>query len=120
MVFHAGKSLEAGHYYCCARSETSNGDDVWYMFNDSHVSRMSFADVQGVQAKFPNDTAYMLFYTRIAGAEDISGKGGEALQLHPRVQEMLTRDQVAFLKDLEREAHMQGAAAAHDKAHWTF
>lgn len=117
MVFHAGKSLEGGHYYCCARSEAGQGD-VWYMFNDSHVSRMSFADVHGVQAKFPNDTAYMLFYTRIAGAGDVSGQGGDALQLHPRVQDMLTRDQVAFLDELEREVHLQGAAAVRDTAHW--
>jgi ubiquitin C-terminal hydrolase len=41
VVYHAGKALESGHYFCCAGTEACD----WYLFNDSAVSRLSFAEV---------------------------------------------------------------------------
>ena len=68
---------------------SSNSPQVpWLMFNDSHVTRLRFADVQGMQRRFRSDTPYMLFYS-LVGEE--RGSFDVTMSVHPLVRKLAMR-----------------------------
>lgn len=79
VVVHTGMSLDAGHYYCCARTSSADGDaggseaaeavpcssdGEWWCFSDSSVTPIQLSDVLQLTERRPCDTAYLLVYVR--------------------------------------------------------
>ena len=59
IIFHSGASRHSGHYYSYARNSIY-GQNSWYKFNDSYVSRTRDADIEVAKTK-----GYMYFYERV-------------------------------------------------------
>ncbi|XP_064265804.1 ubiquitin carboxyl-terminal hydrolase 35 isoform X2 [Passer domesticus] len=137
VVVHSGISSESGHYYCYSRECTDTNphgqprDGVpkpasdkqldfeiqWYLFNDTRVSFSSFESVSNVTSFFPKDTAYVLFYRQrpeqqscllheaLAEAGRLHGEPS----LHKDLMEAISKDNILFLQEQEKEARNRAA-----------
>lgn len=59
IIFHSGPSRHCGHYYSYVRNSIY-GQNSWYKFNDSYVSRTSGAEIKAAMTN-----GYMYFYERV-------------------------------------------------------
>ncbi|XP_045021737.1 ubiquitin carboxyl-terminal hydrolase 35 [Bubalus bubalis] len=136
VVVHSGLSSESGHYYCYARegaarpalapgaAERPEPDNQWYLFNDTRVSFSSFESVSNVTSFFPKDTAYVLFYRQRpeAGSEAEPGSPRTRAEptLHKDLMEAISKDNILFLQEQEKEARSRAAyiSALPASPHW--
>nr|XP_020015414.1 ubiquitin carboxyl-terminal hydrolase 35 [Castor canadensis] len=125
VVVHSGVSSESGHYYCYAREGAARPapapgatsrpepESQWYLFNDTRVSFSSFESVSNVTSFFPKDTAYVLFYRQRPGegpeAEPGSPRGRAEPALHKDLMEAISKDNVLYLQEQEKEARSRAA-----------
>ncbi|XP_016051878.1 PREDICTED: ubiquitin carboxyl-terminal hydrolase 35 [Miniopterus natalensis] len=123
VVVHSGVSSESGHYYCYAREGAARAapgtadrpepEHQWYLFNDTRVSFSSFESVSNVTSFFPKDTAYVLFYRQRPGegpeAEPSSPRGRAEPALHKDLMEAISKDNILFLQEQEKEARSRAA-----------
>ncbi|XP_036284194.1 ubiquitin carboxyl-terminal hydrolase 35 [Pipistrellus kuhlii] len=127
VVVHSGVSSESGHYYCYAREGARPAappgaggpepEHQWYLFNDTRVSFSSFESVSNVTSFFPKDTAYVLFYRQRprpgegpeAEAEPGSPRARTEPALHKDLMEAISRDNILFLQEQEKEARSRAA-----------
>lgn len=56
VIVHIGQS-DSGHYYAYGQY-----NDIWYKFNDSHVTQTDINTVLAQQSYGHGQTPYMLFY----------------------------------------------------------
>ncbi|XP_027387572.1 ubiquitin carboxyl-terminal hydrolase 35 [Bos indicus x Bos taurus] len=136
VVVHSGLSSESGHYYCYARegaarpapalgaAERPEPDNQWYLFNDTRVSFSSFESVSNVTSFFPKDTAYVLFYRQRpeegSEAEPGSPRTRAEPTLHKDLMEAISKDNILFLQEQEKEARSRAAyiSALPASPHW--
>lgn len=136
VVVHSGLSSESGHYYCYARegaarpapaagaAERPEPDNQWYLFNDTRVSFSSFESVSNVTSFFPKDTAYVLFYRQRPEegpeAEPGSPRPRAEPTLHKDLMEAISKDNILFLQEQEKEARSRAAyiSALPASPHW--
>ncbi|KAB0376992.1 hypothetical protein FD755_011436 [Muntiacus reevesi] len=136
VVVHSGLSSESGHYYCYARegaarpapapgaAERPEPDNQWYLFNDTRVSFSSFESVSNVTSFFPKDTAYVLFYRQRpeegSEAEPGSPRARAEPTLHKDLMEAISKDNILFLQEQEKEARSRAAyiSALPASPHW--
>lgn len=136
VVVHSGVSSESGHYYCYARegaarpgpslgaADRPEPEHQWYLFNDTRVSFSSFESVSNITSFFPKDTAYVLFYRQRPGegaqAEPASPRGRTEPALHKELMEAISKDNVLFLQEQEKEARSRAAyiSALPASPHW--
>ncbi|XP_043308594.1 ubiquitin carboxyl-terminal hydrolase 35 [Cervus canadensis] len=135
VVVHSGLSSESGHYYCYARegaarpapapgTERPEPDNQWYLFNDTRVSFSSFESVSNVTSFFPKDTAYVLFYRQRpeegSEAEPGSPRTRAEPTLHKDLMEAISKDNILFLQEQEKEARSRAAyiSALPASPHW--
>uniref|UniRef100_A0A8C3VM85 Ubiquitin specific peptidase 35 n=1 Tax=Catagonus wagneri TaxID=51154 RepID=A0A8C3VM85_9CETA len=136
VVVHSGVSSESGHYYCYARegaarpassagaADRPEPDTQWYLFNDTRVSFSSFESVSNVTSFFPKDTAYVLFYRQRPGegpeAEPGSPRARAEPPLHKDLMEAISKDNVLYLQEQEKEARSRAAyiSALPASPHW--
>ncbi|XP_036994444.2 ubiquitin carboxyl-terminal hydrolase 35 isoform X2 [Artibeus jamaicensis] len=136
VVVHSGVSSESGHYYCYAREGTARPapslgvadrpepEHQWYLFNDTRVSFSSFESVSNVTSFFPKDTAYVLFYQQRLGegpeAELASPRVRTEPTLHKDLMEAISKDNILFLQEQEKEARSRVAyiSALPASPHW--
>ncbi|KAF6107001.1 ubiquitin specific peptidase 35 [Phyllostomus discolor] len=136
VVVHSGVSSESGHYYCYARegaarpapslgaADRTEPEHQWYLFNDTRVSFSSFESVSNVTSFFPKDTAYVLFYRQRAGegpeAELASPRVRTEPTLHKDLMEAISKDNILFLQEQEKEARSRAAyiSALPASPHW--
>ncbi|KAM7226643.1 hypothetical protein CapIbe_022788 [Capra ibex] len=136
VVVHSGLSSESGHYYCYARegaarptpapgaAERPEPDNQWYLFNDTRVSFSSFESVSNVTSFFPKDTAYVLFYRQRpeegSEAEPGSSRTRAEPTLHKDLMEAISKDNILFLQEQEKEARSRAAyiSALPASPHW--
>ncbi|XP_051004918.1 ubiquitin carboxyl-terminal hydrolase 35 [Acomys russatus] len=125
VVVHSGVSSESGHYYCYARegaarpapvlgsTDRPEPENQWYLFNDTRVSFSSFESVSNVTSFFPKDTAYVLFYRQRPreGPEAESGSPRVRAEptLHKDLMEAISKDNVLYLQEQEKEARSRAA-----------
>ncbi|NXA78608.1 UBP35 hydrolase, partial [Thryothorus ludovicianus] len=137
VVVHSGISSESGHYYCYSRECTDTiphgqpRDGVpkpasdkqldfeiqWYLFNDTRVSFSSFESVSNVTSFFPKDTAYVLFYRQRPGRQSCllhealaeAGRLHGEPSLHKDLMEAISKDNILFLQEQEKEARNRAA-----------
>ncbi|XP_041524394.1 ubiquitin carboxyl-terminal hydrolase 35-like [Microtus oregoni] len=125
VVVHSGVSSESGHYYCYAREGAARPSPVlgstdrpepenqWYLFNDTRVSFSSFESVSNVTSFFPKDTAYVLFYRQRPRegleAEPSSPRVRAEPTLHKDLMEAISKDNVLYLQEQEKEARSRAA-----------
>lgn len=69
VVVHCGMNIDSGHYYTYAVNESN----VWYKFNDSHISRSSFSEIKNLNNL---NTPYILFY-ELMGSEVVTDVDNE-------------------------------------------
>ncbi|XP_077623697.1 ubiquitin carboxyl-terminal hydrolase 35 [Crocuta crocuta] len=136
VVVHSGVSSESGHYYCYARegaarpapslgaADRPEPENQWYLFNDTRVSFSSFESVSNVTSFFPKDTAYVLFYRQRPGegpeAEPSSPRGRAEPTLHKDLMEAISKDNILYLQEQEKEARSRAAyiSALPASPHW--
>nr|XP_025866390.1 ubiquitin carboxyl-terminal hydrolase 35 [Vulpes vulpes] len=136
VVVHSGVSSESGHYYCYARegaarpapslgaADRPEPENQWYLFNDTRVSFSSFESVSNVTSFFPKDTAYVLFYRQRPGevpeAEPSSPRGRTEPTLHKDLMEAISKDNILYLQEQEKEARSRAAyiSALPASPHW--
>ncbi|XP_006161966.2 ubiquitin carboxyl-terminal hydrolase 35, partial [Tupaia chinensis] len=136
VVVHSGVSSESGHYYCYARegaarpapslgaAERPEPENQWYLFNDTRVSFSSFESVSNVTSFFPKDTAYVLFYRQRPkeGPEAEPGWPRTRAEptLHKDLMEAISKDNVLYLQEQEKEARSRAAyiSALPASPHW--
>ncbi|XP_052517962.1 ubiquitin carboxyl-terminal hydrolase 35 [Budorcas taxicolor] len=136
VVVHSGLSSESGHYYCYAREGAARPapapgaagrpepDNQWYLFNDTRVSFSSFESVSNVTSFFPKDTAYVLFYRQRpeegSEAEPGSPRPRAEPTLHKDLMEAISKDNILFLQEQEKEARSRAAyiSALPASPHW--
>ncbi|XP_040820016.1 ubiquitin carboxyl-terminal hydrolase 35 [Ochotona curzoniae] len=137
VVVHSGVSSESGHYYCYARegaarpaasalgaSDRPEPDNQWYLFNDTRVSFSSFESVSNVTSFFPKDTAYVLFYRQRPGEVPVAEPGSPRARaeptLHKDLMEAISKDNVLYLQEQEKEARSRAAyiSALPASPHW--
>uniref|UniRef100_A0A8C6CTN8 Ubiquitin specific peptidase 35 n=1 Tax=Moschus moschiferus TaxID=68415 RepID=A0A8C6CTN8_MOSMO len=136
VVVHSGLSSESGHYYCYAREGAARPapapgaagrpepDTQWYLFNDTRVSFSSFESVSNVTSFFPKDTAYVLFYRQRpeegSEAEPGSPRTRAEPTLHKDLMEAISKDNILFLQEQEKEARSRAAyiSALPASPHW--
>ncbi|XP_077519144.1 deubiquitinating apoptotic inhibitor isoform X1 [Amblyomma americanum] len=126
VVVHSGTSADRGHYYTYARYSSqeslsprksayrSGAPDPlckrWYLFNDSRVSASSYASLQGLTSRFPQDTAYVLFYRQVdSGLAYQEAAPGDLL--HSSLRDMVDIDNVKYFEEQE---------AKSKRARWSF
>ncbi|XP_005073998.1 ubiquitin carboxyl-terminal hydrolase 35 [Mesocricetus auratus] len=125
VVVHSGVSSESGHYYCYARegaarptpvlgsTDRPEPENQWYLFNDTRVSFSSFESVSNVTSFFPKDTAYVLFYRQRpregSEAEPGSPRVRAEPTLHKDLMEAISKDNVLYLQEQEKEARSRAA-----------
>ncbi|XP_021490485.1 ubiquitin carboxyl-terminal hydrolase 35 [Meriones unguiculatus] len=125
VVVHSGVSSESGHYYCYARegaarpapalgsTDRPEPENQWYLFNDTRVSFSSFESVSNVTSFFPKDTAYVLFYRQRpregTEAEPGSPRVRAEPTLHKDLMEAISKDNVLYLQEQEKEARSRAA-----------
>ncbi|XP_054580945.1 ubiquitin carboxyl-terminal hydrolase 35 [Eptesicus fuscus] len=125
VVVHSGVSSESGHYYCYAReggarpapslgaADRPEPEHQWYLFNDTRVSFSSFESVSNVTSFFPKDTAYVLFYRQRPGEGPEAEPGSPRVRtepaLHKDLMEAISRDNILFLQEQEKEARSRAA-----------
>ncbi|NXM14421.1 UBP38 hydrolase, partial [Ploceus nigricollis] len=137
VVVHSGISSESGHYYCYSRECTDTvphgqpRDGVpkpasdkqldfeiqWYLFNDTRVSFSSFESVSNVTSFFPKDTAYVLFYRQRPDRQSCllhealaeAGRLHGEPSLHKDLMEAISKDNILFLQEQEKEARNRAA-----------
>lgn len=137
VVVHSGVSSESGHYYCYARegaarplpvlgsTERPEPENQWYLFNDTRVSFSSFESVSNVTSFFPKDTAYVLFYRQrpqeAPEAEPGSPRVRAEPTLHKDLMEAISKDNVLYLQEQEKEARSRAAYISTLPAppHWS-
>lgn len=117
MVVHSGYSSDGGHYYTYARepktdflqktenNEEENGDDTWFVFNDSRVSFATFDSFRNVSKRFPRDTAYLLFYRKQNEAQPESGNGNKTTKRRPLRADLkmaVEKDNLNFIREKEK------------------
>lgn len=73
VIVHCGMNIDSGHYYTYA----VNGSNVWYKFNDSHISQSSFNEIKNLTT---SNTPYILFY-ELFGNEEINVSDDKAMEL---------------------------------------
>uniref|UniRef100_A0A8C5KJ37 Ubiquitin carboxyl-terminal hydrolase n=1 Tax=Jaculus jaculus TaxID=51337 RepID=A0A8C5KJ37_JACJA len=136
VVVHSGVSSESGHYYCYARegaarlapalgaTDRPEPENQWYLFNDTRVSFSSFESVSNVTSFFPKDTAYVLFY-RQRPREGLEAEPGSPRlraepTLHKDLMEAISKDNVLYLQEQEKEARSRAAyiSALPASPHW--
>ncbi|XP_045037991.2 ubiquitin carboxyl-terminal hydrolase 35 [Desmodus rotundus] len=136
VVVHSGVSSESGHYYCYARegaarpapslgtADRPEPEHQWYLFNDTRVSFSSFESVSNITSFFPKDTAYVLFYRQRPGegpeAEPTSPRVWTEPTLHKDLMEAISKDNILFLQEQEKEARSRAAyiSALPASPHW--
>lgn len=136
VVVHSGVSSESGHYYCYARegaarpapslgaADRPEPEHQWYLFNDTRVSFSSFESVSNVTSFFPKDTAYVLFYRQRPGEGPEAELGSPRVQteptLHKDLMEAISKDNILFLQEQEKEARSRAAyiSALPASPHW--
>ncbi|XP_004869741.1 ubiquitin carboxyl-terminal hydrolase 35 isoform X1 [Heterocephalus glaber] len=136
VVVHSGVSSESGHYYCYARegaarpapslgtADRPEPENQWYLFNDTRVSFSSFESVSNVTSFFPKDTAYVLFYRQRPGegstTEPGSPRVGTEPTLHKDLMEAISKDNILYLQEQEKEARSRAAyiSALPASPHW--
>ncbi|XP_040345408.1 ubiquitin carboxyl-terminal hydrolase 35 isoform X2 [Herpailurus yagouaroundi] len=136
VVVHSGVSSESGHYYCYARegaarpapslgaADRPEPENQWYLFNDTRVSFSSFESVSNVTSFFPKDTAYVLFYRQRPGegpeTEPSSPRGRAEPTLHKDLMEAISKDNILYLQEQEKEARSRAAyiSALPASPHW--
>ncbi|XP_025704298.1 LOW QUALITY PROTEIN: ubiquitin carboxyl-terminal hydrolase 35 [Callorhinus ursinus] len=125
VVVHSGLSSESGHYYCYARegaarpapcvaaADRPEPENQWCLFNDTRVSFSSFESVSNITSFFPKDTAYVLFYRQRPGeapeAEPGSPRGRTEPTLHKDLMEAISKDNILYLQEQEKEARSRAA-----------
>ncbi|XP_072257515.1 ubiquitin carboxyl-terminal hydrolase 35 [Pyxicephalus adspersus] len=135
VIVHSGLSSESGHYYCYSRecmdtdSHKPPSADMkkfppdkhldmeiqWYLFNDTRVTFSSFESVSNVTSFFPKDTAYVLFYRHRTHGLPEAGEDFEAakplgdISLNKELMEAITKDNIKYLQDQEKEARNTAA-----------
>uniref|UniRef100_A0A8C6GWM4 ubiquitinyl hydrolase 1 n=1 Tax=Mus spicilegus TaxID=10103 RepID=A0A8C6GWM4_MUSSI len=125
VVVHSGVSSESGHYYCYARegaarpapvpgsTERPEPENQWYLFNDTRVSYSSFESVSNVTSFFPKDTAYVLFYRQRPREDPEAEPGSPRVRaeptLHKDLMEAISKDNVLYLQEQEKEARSRAA-----------
>ncbi|XP_066225541.1 ubiquitin carboxyl-terminal hydrolase 35 [Saccopteryx leptura] len=125
VVVHSGVSSESGHYYCYARegaarpapslgtADRPEPEHQWYLFNDTRVSFSSFESVSNVTSFFPKDTAYVLFYRQRSGEGSAAEPGYPRVRteptLHKDLMEAISKDNILFLQEQEKEARSRAA-----------
>lgn len=125
VVVHSGVSSESGHYYCYARegaarpapvlgsTERPEPENQWYLFNDTRVSYSSFESVSNVTSFFPKDTAYVLFYRQRPREDPAAEPGSPRVRaeptLHKDLMEAISKDNVLYLQEQEKEARSRAA-----------
>jgi len=57
------------HQLCYYVPDTDEGDEGWYLFNDSLVQRSAYASFSAISSKFSSDVPYVLFYARRQAAD---------------------------------------------------
>ncbi|XP_055479607.1 ubiquitin carboxyl-terminal hydrolase 35 [Psammomys obesus] len=125
VVVHSGVSSESGHYYCYARegaarpapalgsTDRPEPENQWYLFNDTRVSFSSFESVSNVTSFFPKDTAYVLFYRQRPREGPEAEPGSPRVRaeptLHKDLMEAISKDNVLYLQEQEKEARSRAA-----------
>ncbi|XP_052569617.1 ubiquitin carboxyl-terminal hydrolase 35 [Peromyscus californicus insignis] len=135
VVVHSGVSSESGHYYCYARegaarptpvlgsTDRPEPENQWYLFNDTRVSFSSFESVSNVTSFFPKDTAYVLFYRQRPREGPEAEPGSPRVRaeptLHKDLMEAISKDNVLYLQEQEKEARSRAAYISTLPApHW--
>ena len=74
VVVHSGPAAVVGHYYCFSGQEISlekekekEKEMQWFLFNDSHVSTVSFDNVRNPSQEFKSDVPYFLIFRKRKG-----------------------------------------------------
>ncbi|CAK8683648.1 unnamed protein product [Clavelina lepadiformis] len=100
VVVHSGTSAESGHYYCYAKQHSSQTENIWFLFNDSHVSLSSFSSIKHLTNSFAKDTAYVLIYKAFGSDSVITDNDGRDFIKRDLFQK-IEQDNANFVKELE-------------------
>jgi len=82
--------------------DTDEGDEGWYLFNDSLVQRSAYASFSAISSKFSSDVPYVLFYARRQAA-DLSD-GQKEKSVYPAIAREVEADNARFLGEQEAAA----------------
>ena len=112
VVVHSGYSSDGGHYYTYAREPSTDfdveNDSRWYIFNDSKVSFSSFESFKNISKRFPADTAYLLFYQKVAkNSSENAGNLPEVStsgKLRRDLKMSVENDNIKFMREKERSS----------------
>lgn len=112
IVVHSGYSSDGGHYYTYARQPSQNSEENWYIFNDSKVSFSSFQSFKSVSKRFPRDTAYLLFYQKVAGGGKLQQ---DKINLRTDLKMSVENDNIKFMREKERINSLNKTKPHHDQ-----